>query len=422
MKKITGSVTAPKGFLAAGIKSGIKENKLDLGLIFSKVPALAAGVFTRNEVKAAPVEICQSYLKDGRAQAIIVNSGNANCLCGHKGFDQAVNITKHLASLLANRLPFASRDGSFRQAYLPFASIRQIRTEDMLIASTGVIGKPFPADKIIAALPELVSKLSRSGDLAVAKAIMTTDLYLKKIAVSIKIGGCNVKIGGIAKGSGMIYPNMATMLCFLTTDACIEPKALAKALPDAVTESFNAITVDGDMSTNDAVIILANSMAGNPRIKYGTKNYKIFCEALKYVASYLAKEIVKDGEGASKFVEVKVKGARTKSDAQKIATRIANSNLVKTAIAGEDPNVGRIASAAGAAGVKFDVSKLEVCLSGLKIMSRGRIYDQARAQARRLLQNKDIKITVNLNEGNGTATIWTCDLTEGYIKINAKYN
>jgi glutamate N-acetyltransferase/amino-acid N-acetyltransferase len=220
----------------------------------------------------------------------------------------------------------------------------------------------------------------------------------------------------------MICPNMATMLCFLTTDACIEPKALAKALPDAVNESFNAITVDGDMSTNDAVIILANSLAGNPRIKYGTKHYKIFCDALKYVALYLAKEIVKDGEGASKFVEVEVKGARTKSDAQKIASEIANSSLVKTAIAGEDPNVGRIASAAGASGVKFNLSKLEVCLSGLKIMSRGRIYDQVRSKARRLLQNNEIRITVNLNAGNGRAVIWTCDLTEGYIKINAKYN
>ena len=398
MRKISGSVTAPKGFLAAGIKSGIKENKLDLGLIFSKVPALAAGVFTRNEIKAAPVEICREYLKDGRAQAVIVNSGNANCLTGQKGFNQAVDITKHLSARLA------------------------IRTEDVLIASTGVIGKPFPADKIIAAIPELVNKLSRAGDITVAKAIMTTDLVLKKIAVSKKIGGWNVKIGGIAKGSGMIHPNMATMLCFLTTDACIELSALRKALRDAVNESFNAITVDGDMSTNDTVSILANSLAGNPRIKPGTKHYRIFYDALKYVASYLAKEIAKDGEGASKFVEVEVIGAKSRSDAQKIADRITNSNLVKTAIAGEDPNVGRIASAAGAAGVRFDADKLEVYLSGLKIMGQGKIYDQARAQARRLLQNQAIKITVNLNAGKGAATKWTCDLTEGYIKINAAYN
>ncbi len=398
--KIYKKAILPLGFKASGIASGIKKSgKLDLALFYSDIPAKAACQFTSNKIQAVSIRINKKYLKKNRDyRAIVANSGNANCLCGSKGFNQAVSITRHLSHLLS------------------------IRTEDVLIASTGVIGKPFPADKIIAALPELVNKLSRSGDLAVAKAIMTTDLYLKRIAVSMKIGGCNVKIGGIAKGAGMIYPNMATMLCFLTTDACIEFRALRKALQDAVNESFNAITVDGDMSTNDAVIIMANSLAGNPRIKYGTKNYKIFCDTLKYVASYLAKEIVKDGEGASKFVEVEVKGARTKSDAQKIATRIANSNLVKTAIAGEDPNVGRIASAAGAAGVKFDVSKLEVCLSGLKIMSQGRIYDQARAQARRLLQNKDIKITVNLNAGNGTATIWTCDLTEGYIKINAKYN
>jgi glutamate N-acetyltransferase/amino-acid N-acetyltransferase len=406
MKKISCSVTAPEGFLASGIKSGIKDNKLDLGLIFSKVPARAVGVFTKNEIKAAPVEVCQKNLKNGQAQAIIVNSGNANCLCGKKGFNQAVSITKHLSSCLA------------------------IRTEDVLIASTGVIGKPFPADKIISALPRLVNKLSRSGALAAAKAIMTTDLFLKQVAVKMKIGAKEVKLGGIAKGSGMIYPNMvsagdsfgATMLCFLTTDACIEQNALTKSLSDAVDESFNAITVDGDMSTNDTVIILANSLSGNPEIKYRSRNYKIFQSALKYVASYLAKEIVRDGEGASKFIEIEIKGAKSKTDAQKIASRIANSNLVKTAIAGEDPNVGRIAAAAGAAGVRLDVPKLDIYLSGLKIMSAGQIHYQVRTKARRLLQNKKIKILLNLNAGANRASIWTCDLTEGYIKINAKYN
>jgi glutamate N-acetyltransferase/amino-acid N-acetyltransferase len=398
MKIIKGSVTAPQDFLAAGVKSGIKKNGLDLALIISKIPALAAGVFTKNAIKAAPMVISERHLKNGKAQAIIVNSGNANCLTGKKGLDDAVEMAKAVAGAM------------------------WISSYNVLVASTGIIGKPFPIDKIKAAVPDLISQLSEAGELPAAKAIMTTDLSPKRIAVAVDIGGQTVKIGGIAKGSGMISPNMATMLCFLTTDADIELRALRSSLRDSVADSFNAITVDGDMSTNDTVFILANCLAGNSRIEYGTKGYKIFCEALSYVTAYLAKEIARDGEGATKFIEVEVKGARSKNDAGKVAREIANSNLVKTAMAGEDPNIGRIASAAGAAGVKFKESKLDISISGVKIVNSGNVAYQKRPKVKKLLKKGEIGISVDLHSGKESAKVWTCDLTERYIKINARYN
>ena len=398
MKIIKGSVTAPEDFLAAGINCGIKKDKPDLALIISKIPALAAGVFTKNAVKAAPVIISEKHLKNGRAQAIIVNSGNANCLTGKKGIDDAVEMAKAVAGSM------------------------WISNYNVLVASTGVIGKPLDVGKIKAAVPKLIGQLSVAGELSAAQAIMTTDLYPKKIAVAVNIGGQAVKIGGIAKGSGMICPNMATMLCFLTTDADIELKALRSSLRDSVEDSFNAITVDGDMSTNDTVFILANCLAGNPRIKYGTKDYKIFCDALGYVTTYLAKEIARDGEGASKFIEVEVRGAKNKNDASKIAKEIANSNLVKTAMAGADPNIGRIASAAGAAGVRFEEHKLDISISGIKIVSGGNVAYQKRPKVKRLLKKGEVKISIDLHSGKASAKVWTCDLTERYIKINARYN
>src|SRR3989338_470703 len=309
MKIIKGSVTAPEDFLAAGINCGIKKDKSDLALIISKIPALAAGVFTKNMVKAAPVIISGKHLKNGRAQAIIVNSGNANCLTGKKGIDDAMETAKAVAGSM------------------------WISNYSVLVASTGVIGKPLDVGKIKAAVPELISQLSVAGELSAAQAIMTTDLYPKKIAVAVNIGGQAVKIGGIAKGSGMICPNMATMLCFLTTDADINWKALKSSLKEAVEDSLNMVTVDGDMSTNDTVFLLANGLAANPQIKKGGhgprkgKNYKIFCAALKYVMVYLAKEIARDGEGASKFIEVQVKGAKSKAGAKKMAMEIANSKI-----------------------------------------------------------------------------------------------
>lgn len=404
MKIIKGSITAPEGFLASGVKSGIKKNNLDLGLIFSSVPAHASGVFTKNTVKAAPVVLSAEKLRNGWAQAIIVNSGNANALNGKNGMKWASRMAEAVSAKM------------------------WIDTDDVLVASTGIIGKPFPIEKIEAAVPALVKGLNKPGELAVAKAIMTTDLVPKRISVAVKIGGKTVKIGGIAKGSGMICPNMATMLCFITTDAGIERKALKSSLKEAVEDSLNMVTVDGDTSTNDTVFVLANGLAANPLIKSGGhgprkgKDYKAFCAALKYVMVYLAKEIARDGEGASKFIEIAVKGAKSKADAKKIAMGIANSNLVKTAIAGEDPNIGRIASSAGASGVKFSESKLDIYLNGIKIVKNGNANFGLRPKAQKALEKKEINITVDLNSGKYSTTAWTCDLTEGYIKINARYN
>lgn len=398
MKIIKGSVTAPQGFIANGIKCGIKKGKLDLALIVSKMPALAAGVFTSNEIKAAPVKVSKERIKKGKAQAIIVNSGNANCLTGKKGIKDAIDVAKYVSRSL------------------------WIAEEDVLVASTGIIGKPLPLDKIKSAIPKLVKGLSRTKERQAAEAVLTTDTHPKRIAVAINIGSRSVRIGGITKGAGMICPGLATMLCFLTTDADIELNALKCSLKSSVENSFNAITVDGDMSTNDMVLILANGLARNPKIRYQTSEHKIFNDALNYVTSYLAKEIVKDGEGATKFVEIKVNGARSSVDAKKIAKTIANSNLVKTAIAGEDPNIGRIAATAGAAGVKFNESRLDIYLNGRKIVSGGNVIYRDKIKLKDLLKKKEIAITLDLDSGRNSATVWTCDLTEEYIKINARYN
>ncbi|KPK42043.1 MAG: hypothetical protein AMJ78_03770 [Omnitrophica WOR_2 bacterium SM23_29] len=398
MKTITGSVTAPQGFIANGVKSGIKKGKLDLALIVSKVPALAAGVFTTNELKAAPLKVSKAHIKNGRAQAIVINSGNANCLTGKSGLKAAIDIAKAISKSL------------------------WISEDDVLVASTGLIGKPLPTGKIKSAIAKLVKGLSKAKELKAAQAILTTDTRPKRIAVAINIGKKTVKLGGIAKGAGMICPNMATMLCFLTTDANIGLRALRRSLRDSVESSFNTITVDGDMSTNDMVLILANSLAGGPEIRYLSREHRIFSDALNYVTSYLAKEIVRGGEGATKFIEVNVKGSRSLSDAKRMAKQIANSNLVKTAIAGEDPNIGRIASAAGASGVKFDESKLDIYLNRIKIVDGGNVIDKVRPKIRRSLRKREIIITLDLNCGSNSAASWTCDLTEEYIKINARYN
>ncbi|MDD5270371.1 MAG: bifunctional glutamate N-acetyltransferase/amino-acid acetyltransferase ArgJ [Candidatus Omnitrophica bacterium] len=398
MKAIGGSVTAPKGFLASGINCGIKKKKPDLALIVSNVPAHAAGVWTKNTVKAAPVLLTEKNLKDGWAQAIIANSGNANCLNGKQGLKWARDMAAAVSSSVC------------------------IAKDDVLVSSTGIIGKPLPVKKITGAMPSLVKALSRDGGSSAAKAIMTTDLAPKMTAVSLKIGGKTVRIGGIAKGSGMICPNMATMLCFITTDAEIEARALRASLKDAVESSFNMVTVDGDMSTNDTVLVLANGLAGNRSIKYGSRDHGIFLDAIRNVMVYLAKEVAKDGEGASKFIEINVKGLKSCKDAKKIAMEIANSSLVKTAIAGEDPNIGRIASSAGASGVRFDESKMDISLNGVKIVSGGKARFGLRPAAKKSMKCRDIKITVDLKSGKASATAWTCDLTEGYIKINARYN
>lgn len=382
MKIIKGGVTSAKNFKANGLSAGIKRSgKPDLSLIYSEIPAAAAGVFTTNSVKAAPVIVSQKHIKNGKAQAIITNSGNANCFTGHFGYVYAVKTTQLIAKLL------------------------KISPSDVIVSSTGIIGKPLPYEKIVQSAEKLVQgsgKTPAHGHKA-AQAILTTDLIKKEIAVTIKLGGKTVTLGGCTKGSGMIQPNMATMLAYITTDAAIAPGLLKKALKEAVEPTFNSITVDGCMSTNDMLIVLANGAAGNKTITSQGKDYKTFVDALTFVCLDLAKKIVIDGEGATKFLEITVKGAKTTKQAKQAAFAIANSNLVKTAAFGSNPNWGRVAGAVGSLGISALTEK------NLKITFSP--FDK-----------KNIDITVDLNLGKEHATVYTCDLSYDYVKINGDYS
>ncbi|MFA5087795.1 MAG: bifunctional glutamate N-acetyltransferase/amino-acid acetyltransferase ArgJ [Candidatus Omnitrophota bacterium] len=379
MKTISGGITRPQGYQANGLWCGIKRSgKPDLALIYSIVPAVAAGVFTKNSVIAAPLVVTKSHLRNHRAQAIIVNSGNANCFTGHFGQVYAKKTTRVVGKLLG------------------------IRDTDVLVSSTGIIGKPLPYKKIEGALPLLIKGLNQANGAKAAAAILTTDKAKKEIAVRIKLGGKTVTIGACAKGSGMIAPNMATMLAFITTDAAINVPLLKSALKDAVELSFNSITIDNCMSTNDMVTIMANGRAGNRSIEKEGKDYHIFCDALKYVCLDLAKKIVLDGEGATKFIAVQVSNAATPAQAKKACLAIANSNLVKTAAYGSDPNWGRVAAAVGALGWAVKEEDMKIHFSSFA--------------------KKHINIYVDLNLGKCRATVYTCDLSLDYVRINGKYN
>ncbi|OGX24842.1 MAG: hypothetical protein A2787_02830 [Omnitrophica WOR_2 bacterium RIFCSPHIGHO2_01_FULL_48_9] len=382
MKIIKGGVTAATGFKANGLSAGIKRSgKTDLALIFSEKSAVAAGVFTKNSVKAAPLVVSQAHLRDGQAQAIITNSGNANCFTGHFGYVYAKRTTKLIAKLLG------------------------IKETAVVVASTGIIGKPLPYTKIEKAAPALVGGLGKNtqhGHKA-AMAILTTDLAVKEIAVQVSINGKKITLGGCAKGSGMIQPNMATMLAYIMTDAAISAPLLKAALKEAVEPTFNCITVDGCMSTNDMVVVLANGLAGNKKITTIGTAYKIFCAALTHVCLDLAKKIVLDGEGATKFLEINVVGAKTKGQARQAAFAVANSNLVKTAAFGSNPNWGRVAGAVGSLAIPAVNEK------NLKIKFSP-------------FTKKNIDITVDLNYGKETATVYTCDLSYDYVKINGDYS
>lgn len=381
MKSIKGGVTAPTGFLANGLSAGIKRSgKPDLGLIVSTVPAVTSGVFTKNSIKAAPLVVTMKHIKKGTSRAVLVNSGNANCYTGAEGLKHAQSSTELIASLLC-----------------------KVNTTDVLVTSTGIIGKPLAYDKIVNAAPELVKGLSDLGGESFAKSIMTTDLALKEIAVEIKFGGKTVKIGACAKGSGMIAPNMATMLGFITTDAAISLKMLKKALLQATERSFNSITVDGCMSTNDMVTLQANGLAGNKTITKEDADYKKFYQALEYVCIDLSKKIVLDGEGATKFLTINVLGAKSEAQGKTIALAIANSALVKTAAFGSNPNWGRVGAAVGALDIKgITEETMKISFSP---------FDK-----------KDIAIKVELKLGKAKATVYTCDLSYDYVKINGDYN
>ena len=378
MKVLKGGVTTPKGFKANGFWAGVKRSaKPDLGLIFSEAPCTAAAVFTRNSVKAAPIAVCMKHIKGADSRAIIANSGNANCFTGEYGYMYA----KKMCDIVGQALGVPGRQ--------------------VLVMSTGIIGRPFPYEKIKEAIPALVKGLSPKKGVNFAKAIMTTDLKDKQVAVEVEIGGKKVTIGGCAKGSGMIEPNMATMLACVTTDAAISRAMLKLALKQAVDVSFNSITVDGCMSTNDMLSVLANGRAGNMTITSVGNDFELFYDALKFVCLKLAKEIVMDGEGAERFFEIAVTGARTKKQAKEAAMKVANSNLVKTADYTDNPNWGRVAAAVGACAFGVTENTLKIDFS---------------------VKKDFIYVNADLGLGAESATVYTCDLTHGYIDINGKYN
>jgi glutamate N-acetyltransferase/amino-acid N-acetyltransferase len=392
-----GGVTLPRGFQASGVHCGIKKSRPDLALIVSEKQAQAAGVFTSNLVKAAPVLVTMEHLESGFAGAIVVNSGNANACTGETGLRDARTMAAETAAALG------------------------ISPQEVLVASTGVIGKALPIDDVRKGIRIAASRLSPRGSGDAAQAILTTDRTTKEIALIGRICGRDVSIGGICKGSGMIHPNMATMLGFITTDVAITPVMLKKALVQSVDESFNMITVDGDTSTNDMVLAMANGLAGNTVIDEEGLDFCEFCRGLRAVTAFLAKMIVKDGEGATKFVEVRVVGADTVEAARRIAKTVASSNLVKTAIFGADPNWGRILAAAGRAGVDFHPDLTDVYIGDVLVACSGKANGFDEAGARSVLAERNIEITIDLNIGNRTASAWTCDLTYDYVKINASY-
>jgi glutamate N-acetyltransferase/amino-acid N-acetyltransferase len=387
----------PKGFLFSTVKAAIKKpGRKDLAIIFSEVQANVAGTFTNNNVKAAPVQIDIKRIKSGRGQAIIVNSWNANACTGKKGLNDALEIIRSVGAGL------------------------KIKPSLIYICSTGVIGTLLPMERIKPKISELINNLGKSALKDVAEAIMTTDTFTKMVTSKVKVGRKTGCIAGICKGAGMICPHMATLLCFLITDIAVEQKTLDRALHDAVENSFNMITVDGDRSTNDTVLMMANGMLGNSHITEKSESYPSFKKALFNITQELSRLIVRDGEGATKFIEIEVKGAKSKKDARNAAFAVANSNLVKTAIYGNDANWGRIMSALGYSGIAMKEDRIDVYFGKIKIVGRG-VGTGRDKEANEILKKKDIKIIIDLKLGKSSARVFTCDLTEQYVKVNAAY-
>ena len=392
---IEGGITAPQGYLASGVSAGIKKKGLDLAIVFSSQTASAAGVFTLNRVQAAPVVLSKEHLKlsRGRMRAVLINSGCANACTGERGMHDSVLSTQCLASQL------------------------NIEPSHVLVASTGVIGNFLPMPALLKGISSAVSALNSQGGGAAARAIMTTDTREKSIAVEGRIGGKTVRISGMAKGSGMIHPQMATMLAVITTDVQVPPRELSKFLRQAADRTFNCLTVDGDTSTNDTVVILANGASG--AVVSGARSY--FEKGLEMVCEELAKSIARDGEGATKFVEIQVRGASDFEAARKVAKTIAHSPLVKTALYGEELNWGRILCAVGYSGVSFDPERITLSLNGIPIFRNGSPVSSTRARAEKAMKAKDLLFEVNLADGRATARVWTCDLSHKYVDINASY-
>jgi glutamate N-acetyltransferase / amino-acid N-acetyltransferase len=387
----------PKGFLFSTAEAAIKKpGKKDLALIYSGVEASISGTFTTNNIKAAPVKINIKKIRSGRGQAIIINSGNANACTGKKGLQDAAEIIRLSAKGL------------------------KIKPSLVYICSTGVIGTPLPMDRIRLRIPELIDQLGKSSIEDIAAAIMTTDTFSKIVNKKLKVDNKIGTIAGISKGAGMIWPHMATMLCFIMTDIAVNQKTLNRVMLDAVKKSFNRITVDGDRSTNDTALVIANGLIGNREVTEKSSSFKVFRNAIHEVTYELSRLIVKDGEGATKVIEIEVKGAVNEKDAEKVAFSVANSNLVKTAAYGNDANWGRIMSAIGYSGVKVREEKIDIHTGNVKVAVKG-LGTGKDKEASDALKRKEVKVVINLNSGRSSAKVLTCDLTEEYVKINAAY-
>ena len=402
MKMISGGVCAAQGFTAGGVHCGIRKSrtKKDLSMIFSAVPASCAAVYTTNLVKGAPLKVTKKHLENGVAQAVICNSGNANT-CNANG----IEIAEQMCDLTARALG--------------------ISAQDVVVASTGVIGEPLDIAPIASGLPELVRSLKADGSAAAAEGIMTTDTVKKEAAVEFTLGGKTCRMGGIAKGSGMIHPNMATMLVFITTDAAISPALLQKALSGDVGSTFNMVSIDGDTSTNDMVTVLANGAAGNPAVTEENEDFSTFMQALNSVTVHLCRMIAGDGEGATKLLECRVSEASDEATAKTVAKSVICSSLVKAAMFGSDANWGRVLCAIGYSGARVDVDKIDVAFRSaagyVPVCKNGAGIPFSEEEAKKVLLEKEIEILVSLNAGFTAATAWGCDLTYDYVKINGDY-
>ncbi len=396
---LDGGVTAVPGILAGGIVAGIKPSgKKDLALIYSSTPARAAAVFTSNQVKGAPVLVSTEHVRGGQAQAIVASSGCANVCTGERGIQDAREMTRLVGELL--RIP----------------------ANHVLIASTGVIGVPLPMDKIRAALPKLAKSLSPQGGRAAAEAILTTDTRIKEAALRVEVGGRPVTIGGIAKGVAMLEPHLATMFCFVATDAVVARGALSPAVRRAVDRSFNRTTIDSDQSTSDTVAVLANGLAENTPLESGARGLRQFAGGLEALMTKLARLLVADGEGATKLVTIAVRGATSRRDALLAARSVANSPLVKTAINGQDPNWGRIMMALGKSPARVEQEKVSIAVGDERLVERGMLKEGVRLErVREIMGESEYDITIDLGLGRGEERVWTCDLSEEYVRLNAKY-
>lgn len=399
VKKDTQGVTYAKGFKAAGVKAGIKKSgNLDVALIYTEKKAAVAGTFTKNKVAAAPVFVSKATVATGTAHAIVANAGCANACTGQQGLDDAYKMAQITAAELG------------------------VNADDVIVGSTGVIGVTLPMDKMEAGIKDAVANLSTEGSNNAGKAIITTDTHSKALTATFTVGDTEIHIGAIAKGSGMIRPNMATMLCYITTDIAIEQTLLQKALSACVEKSFNMISVDGDMSTNDTVVVLANGAANNEKITTENADYQTFFDNLMEICVEMAKEIAADGEGASKFLTINVNGAKSFEDAKTVGMAVANSPLVKTAFFGEDPNWGRVICAVGYSGADMVPEKTVVKFGGITIFANGTGADFDEKALSEVMRAKNITIDIELNLGEAQATVWSCDLSYEYVKINGEYH